>query len=426
MKFQNLIYATMVACAFSACSNDDDPTVDPAQELDATLTVAFSSVGSNGGGLKSLQTKADPDKDANAAIKTIGIAVFNNGAMGDVKNGVGSGMAKGALISYKERTLASTDMDSTDCVGAKSGDVKVLVVANPPVGKLNDTNLKTIDDFIAATTNAAIEEEGLLMSSAIFPITLGEGRNVIVKNDDQTKAKFSEKATVNHFLTDAGNIKVFRNVANVQLNKIKVDPRADFGGTKKNATFKLKKVYVMHYLPSVRLFGDADKEWCTVKDGTAAITSNKDGAAMNKVYGSDEQQEFAFTGTASEVAVTDAPSFFVYDNSSTAKINVNTNVTALVIQGDYTYTANNGVEETSKDAYWTVYINNDTPQAPTTTGSYTGLEHCGVLRNVQYAINATITGPGSPDPENPSAAATLTANVEVVPWGQITLTPDID
>ena len=30
MKLQNLIYATMVACAFSACSNDDDPTIpDP-------------------------------------------------------------------------------------------------------------------------------------------------------------------------------------------------------------------------------------------------------------------------------------------------------------------------------------------------------------------------------------------------------------
>ena len=148
---------------------------------------------------------------------------------------------------------------------------------------------------------------------------------------------------------------------------------------------------------------------------------------MNKVYDVERQQEFTFTGnTATLVDVNDVPSFFVYDNSSTTKIDNNANVTALVIQGDYTYTANNGAVETSTNAYWTVYINNDAPQAPITTGDFGDLKHCGVLRNVQYAINVTITGPGSPDPENPSAAATLTANVEVVPWGQLTLTPSID
>lgn len=146
---------------------------------------------------------------------------------------------------------------------------------------------------------------------------------------------------------------------------------------------------------------------------------------MNKVYSGEGQQVFKYEGTAKAEDVTDMPSFFVYDNSSTAIINDNANVTALVIQGDYTYTANNGAVETSEDAYWTVYINNDKLQAPTAAG-FTGLEHCGVLRNVQYAINATITGTGSYDPENPSAAATLTANVEVVPWGQLTLDPSID
>lgn len=58
MKLQNLLYATMVACAFSACSNDDDPNIpDPALEMDATLTAMFNTVGDGGSGLKS--TKAD-------------------------------------------------------------------------------------------------------------------------------------------------------------------------------------------------------------------------------------------------------------------------------------------------------------------------------------------------------------------------------
>lgn len=425
MKLQNLIYATMVACAFSACSNDDDPNIpDPAQQLDATVTVAFNSIGSNGGGLRSLQTKADPDNKANATIKKIGIAVFNAGAMGGTE-GTTAVIPLGNLISYKERTLAETDMDSTACIDAKSGFVEILVVANPSEGL---SNLKTKADFIAATNkdDATIDPKALLMSSTVYKVELKKGRNVIVENVDDTKQKFINKAAVDNFITSSGNIQVFRNVANVQLNTIKVDPRADFGGTKKAATFKLKKVYVMHYLPSVRIFGDANKVWCTVKDNSAAITSNNDGALNNKIYANGLEQSFTYKGEAKVVEVTDVPSFFVYDNSSVEKINDNANVTALVIQGDYTYTANNGAEETSKDAYWTVYINNDKPQAPTTTGSFGDLKHCGVLRNVQYAINATITGPGSPDPENPSAAATLTANVEVVPWGQLTLTPSID
>lgn len=424
MKLRNLIYATMVACAFSACSNDDDPNIpDPAEELDATLTVAFSAVGSNGGGLRSLQTKA-PDASANADIKKIGIAVFNNGAMGTgTTQTPGSGMTIGNLISYKERTLADIDMDSTACIDAKSGAVEVLVVANPPAGL---ENLKNKAEFIAATTNASIDPTALLMSSTVYQVDLEKGRNVIVTNSDEVKNKFTDKTQVDNFITASGNIKVFRNVANIQLNKIKVDPRADFGGTAKAATFKLKKVYVMNYLLSVRFFGDANKEWCTVKDGLAEVTSNKEGNTVNKTYEAESQQEFTYNGIASMVEVTNAPSFFVYDNSSTNKIDDNAKVTALVIQGDYTYKTGNGAEETSKDAYWTVYINNETAQAPGNAAGYSGLEHCGVLRNVQYSVNATITGPGSSKPDDPSAAATLTANVEVVPWGQIELNPSID
>lgn len=412
MKLQNLLYATMVACAFSACSNDDDPNIpDPVQELDATLTVAFNAVGANGGGLKSAQTKA-PDAEANKAINKVAIAVFNAGAMSSV-------MDEGALISYKERELtAGADMDSTACIDAKSGKVEVLVVANPTADL---ANLKTKAEFIEATTDAVIDPNGLLMSSTTYNVTLSKGRNVMVADNESIQDKFTAKGAVDQFITSAGNIKVFRNVANIQLNQIKVDPRPDFGGTTNNATFKLKKVYVMHYLPSVRIFGDATKEWCTVKNTSAAITSNSDGTEMFV----DHSQDFEYTGSAAFKEVTEATSFFVYDNSSTEKIAENANVTALVIKGDYTYEANNGAIQTSTDAYWTVYINNDEPKAPAAAG-YSGLEHCGVLRNVQYSIKATITGPGSPDPEIPSAAATLSANIEVVPWGQIVLEPSID
>ena len=44
MKLRNLLFGTMIACAFAACSNEDDPIVGPDQpqtgENNATLTIS--------------------------------------------------------------------------------------------------------------------------------------------------------------------------------------------------------------------------------------------------------------------------------------------------------------------------------------------------------------------------------------------------
>lgn len=118
--------------------------------------------------------------------------------------------------------------------------------------------------------------------------------------------------------------------------------------------------------------------------------------------------------------------FFVYDNSSKEPLS-SSDATALVIQGDYSYTAGNGDARTVENAYWTVYLNNTKAQAGTANSDYADATvHCGVLRNVQYIVNATITGPGSIDPETPSEAASLTSNIEVVEWGTVKLDENID
>ena len=153
------------------------------------------------------------------------------------------------------------------------------------------------------------------------------------------------------------------------------------------------------------------------------IVSNTAGDAG--IYTHTFSQEI--TGTNSTPVEVANGSFFVYDNSSTVQISDPTKATALVIQGTYTYTAGNGQTITSKDAYWTVYINNnETASEVKNDSGYKNLSHFGVLRNVKYAINATITGPGSDDPETPTGAASITSNIEIVPWGTVTLDPSID
>lgn len=415
MKLQNLIYATMVACAFSACSNDDDPNIpDPALELDATLTVAFSSVGNNGSTLKSL-TKAD-DNQYNT-IGKIGIAVFNAGAMSP-------SMADGALIGYAEQDN-SAGADTTACVSVKSGAVKVLVVANPTVDMFKSYN--DYNGYLTAISDASIDENSLLMSSKVYSVTVDKGRNTIAANASSVFQKEGNDNSGNTILGE--NIKVYRNVARVEVPKITVNPRSGFGKEGKYAKFTLKSIYVSNVRSSVSVFGKADVFWCpVVNDASNLIKGDAiDGdhttyAKYIKLFDSDN--EIDYSGTPADKTLTDAR-IFVNDNSSTSTIvEPKDNATLLVIRGTYEYKAVEGGEIIkSEDAYWTTVINNTDPVKNDDAGFPL---HCGVLRNVKYVLNVTITGPGSSSEDPESNAASLTSKIEVVPWGQVVLNPDID
>lgn len=407
MKLQNLIYATMVACAFSACSNDDDPNIpDPALELDATLTVGFSAIGAN----NAPSAFSTPETRSNAEgseVGTVGIAVFNAGAMSPA-------MAEGALINYKEQSVTSSTIDSTACIDVKSGPVTVLVVVNPPANAFNGIN--TLEDFKTAVTNVDLVSDKPIMASSAISVDVKKGRNVIASSADINKFK-----DVSNPITGEGNIKVFRNIANIQLKSIKLNPREDF---KTNAKLSVKKVYIMHYRAGVQFFGKAT-DWCKVVDNNANIVSNKEGGNESDKYTHIFSLDVTEANPANDIAKLNG-SFFVYDNSSNLPLS-SSDATALVIQGDYFYTTGNGVARTVENAYWTVYLNNTKAQAGTTNSDYADATvHCGVLRNVQYIVNATITGLGSIDPETPSEAASLTSNIEVVEWGTVKLDENID
>lgn len=251
------------------------------------------------------------------------------------------------------------------------------------------------------------------MASVVKGYNLVKGRNIISLTDEGFAAydkQFEE------------NIKVFRNVANIDLESITLKPRADFAT---DAKLVVSKAFIMHYRNDVKVFGAATA-WCPVVNDTESddnIVPNLTGA--EGIYTHSFSQNI--TGTNEVKVSAENGEFFVYDNSSSSRIANVKNATALVIQGTYTYTANNGQTVTSKDAYWTVYINNnETASEVKNDSGYTNLAHFGVLRNVKYAINATITGPGSDNPETPTEAASITSNIEIVPWGTVTLDPSID
>lgn len=417
MKLQNLLYATMVACAFSACSNDDDPSIpDPALEMDATLTALYNTVGDAGSSLKS--TKTNDDAQFNT-INRIAIAVFNRGAMGNV-------MTTGALIAYKD--LDNPTGNTTPSISAKSGDVSVLVIANP-VANMFD-GLGTLDAFLEKIDDRAINSSELLMSSRVYDVTLAKGDNIMSSNSNDATGDTK-------LVASSETVKLYRNVARVEVPKITVNPRDGFGKNK-GATFTLKSIFIANVRTSVRVGGQsgsvadilsAKTAWCVVANTDGNLSGIADPAPASPYLKdlSAANINVVYTNTPVEKSLTDANGvqIFVYDNASNAQIAAtkdDNKATLLVIKGNYKYKTETGSEITSTDAYWTVPINNETA----TSADKDFKPHYGVLRNVKYIINPTITGPGSGTVTPESTGANLSAKVEVMNWGEVELNPDID
>lgn len=448
MKLKNLLFGTMVACAFVACSNDDDPTpgpdVNPA-ELDASLTVAFVADGTIG---TRATTKAIGNSEASdAGFQKIAIAVFNNGAMSPA-------IAQDALISY--RVIDRNGADTTACVSAKSGDVKVVVVANPAASDLEDC--KTLSDFQTAISKATLASQAngnLLMASKVYGLKLNPGKNIACSaaqktGDKAIKWSATDIAASPNWLTTDEGYKVYRNVAKVVLGKITVQPREDFGEKANYAKFILDSVYIDHARRAVCVFGDNTNAWNSVnikglKDAKEdyRFLTGRNGSTASLLDLSKKGEE-AIYGTGGKSIDVQIP-FYVFDNAKLGEVNLGTGIaTRLVVKGTYEYKTGNSKDETlvSEDAYWYFEVNNGSVVAVNENGAPT---HRGVLRNVEYTVNMTITGPGEPklpnptdptDPEDPDKpvtpenpdgkAACVKVAVAVAPWGKIVQNPDID
>lgn len=102
MKLRNLMYATMIACAFASCSNDDVPTPDQggANAEGTVLSVKFDAP---------LATKADGSIDEK--IDNLYMYVFSNGVL----EVIGTSESENSKIASAEVSLS---------------DKSVLLVAN--------------------------------------------------------------------------------------------------------------------------------------------------------------------------------------------------------------------------------------------------------------------------------------------------------
>lgn len=429
MKLRNLLFATMVACAFASCSNDDDPIDNaggnetPNAEAALEVKVATPAL-----------TKADvTDK----TISSLAVLVF------DVKTG---------LLESKGVDEAGKTGDVTTSVVAKkitAGAKSVLVLANVANKVSAYTTATKYTDVLADSKNFENEVDGTLsMNSGVYNVDIQAGVTNYLGYTEEQAEEYE-----GHYLSQAEGktVKLYRNVAKIVLNQVQVtaDPIKY-----KDATLDIENVFILHANKTTKLVGAEGESW----GATMQASLNYLNGAENEMYtgtwvaymeGKEKVQNYLTSsdlydynaifssgltyngltveGTKTPWKPTEKNAFYAYENTSTDVY------TLLVVQGKFKY----GEVQNPASRYYSVAIGKDgitginqengTYDVPQDfDGSRSSLS--GTVRNLQYNVDLKVAGPGYTTPFGPKAEndTYLDVKVEVVGFSFINQSTEIE
>lgn len=433
------MYATMIACAFASCSKDEDGVDVGGGNGEANATLEVQLVGPT--------TKAMPAQGVDAEIKNLALVVFNAGVVETVGTADGEAGAGKAVKTG----------------GIKPGNKEIIVLANVGKGGITDGMSKA--DVLALTRT--IENEtaanGFSMNSAVIPVTVAASGTTYVGYDDgEGKAEQASYQRV------GAPVKLYRNVARIHMNTV---VKGAVNATQyPSAAINITKVFVLHGHNKTTLVGSNGAEWgatdWSVAKANTAPANYVNGAAnetyakwvkymvdgsFTKVYQyittptlytpiADGDYERVIANKEA-IASGDVAPFYTYENTEANQTDDNFN-TLLVVQADFSYTGldKNGNSTTITEAgrFYPIAVGYGSILAEL-TADYNGLRGAaagaapvvsGVLRNLKYVVNLTITGPGyetpfgpKPDGGNPGGEGGDTfmdAKVRVVDFGTVT------
>lgn len=416
MKLRNLMYATMIACAFASCSNDDVPTPDngnPDAQGGTSLTVKFD---------KAADTKASGD------ITSLSMLVFNvDGKLEVVGTKVNTPAVEGGSDAVAHAKLTA-------------GVKEVALIANYTV----PTNLigETKEEVFTAL-NKTFDSElevgaALTMNSKIYTgvVVAAEKKNVFGFTTVPTGYVNVEGLSDNDLKKP---VKLYRNVAKVVLNKISAKMTTDENKPKySDPQLDLKEIFILQGHKKTNLMGEdwkeygstnVENEWYSAYEHTTDWL-NKDNKYMlvdNPTVpdGTPSWIKTTITGTVTTSnAYETVNSFYVYENTNL------TNRTLLVVKGDFSYKINDTDRKTESDRYYTIALGenfqvsageSNVASELLTLRGVTGNDgkYNGLYRNLQYDLTLTVTGPGYQTPGGGGDPTTLDVQCVVVPFGYV-------
>lgn len=421
MKLRNLMYATMIACAFASCSKDDENVPGGGQDPEANATLEVK--------IGRAETKALPTTDATENnINNLSLLVFNGTDGTSPLEAIGTAWGEaGTGKAVKTPSI-------------KPGNKKVIVLANVDLAKTTPaiTVGMTYSEFLTAQLTFANEklvtDAGFTMNSKVYNVTVVASKiNYMGYDKDATDGN----ETKEYMQGDARTvIKLYRNVAKIVLNSVKM------GAVNTNqypaATIKIKEVFVLHGHASTMIVGKDAAQWGPINvtgsylnGATNELYKNTwvkymqtpvDGKTLTPVYNfitaDTYAQEASYNprelggGKTFNYVDRNIEPFYVYENTESTTVGGTDYCTLLVVKADFSYkTADGQNTQTETDRYYPIAVGynatgtgNTTDFTALTSDDFAGLRAAapaGVLRNLQYVVNLSITGPGYETPFGP-------------------------
>lgn len=433
MKLRNLLFGTMIACAFVACSNDDDPTPNPTPEGDGGVAEVMVNPDLLQGNLSSKAlTKAVVDA---TVYDNYIVYVFD-------KTGKNIGYGKPGEV-FK--------------VTNNPGAVDVMVVGN--VGDLFSGSESKTDVLAKTKTFDDKEEAGESLKDDNSIETTSQNShlyNFILQSELINKIGYAD-AGAGEVILSQNKIQVYRNVAKIMLKSIKTAEKEvkvtdDEGNTTviiyPEPKLDVKEVYILNAQYTTKLA--AAERWGTVftegvvmgavtldqynewlADAKKAKDENSDIKVLVPTDSKDKgtykehttylNKNFAGLVTASGTTYTENNSFYTYEST-----NIASNPTLLVVKGDFSYKAPADQKadkdgRVSEEGYYTVVLGENVTVDGLNKDLFPNASaSMGVRRNVQYAINLTVMAPGSKNPLYPNPkVASVEALVDLVGYGEV-------
>lgn len=444
MKLRNLLFGTMIACAFVACSNDDDPTPDNGnggnEPVGTSLEVFTKSP---------VASKADP---SNAdAINSLTLVVFD----------------ASDKIEAIETSVTGNANPNSRLVGLTPGEKSVMMIANYTLPTSGDNAVKVGDAYakLAALTNSRTSEDataGFSMSSKLYTdVTVETNKRTFLGYNAFPEGYSNENAILE--TEDNTGVKLYRNVAKVVLSSVTItNERGDFMNMS-NPNLEIKEVFILNAKATTNLVASADdkaKHWAATQSATTDLLGGVDKGSWDNsdkfMLGASWTTNAIFKSTVTPATIgysgeglsktTEAYAavpFYVYENGSST-VATSEAKTLLVIKADVTYDGPEG-RLTASDRYYTLAIGRTGFDTGETTGftvaaasaadfpfasrvadpSSTGINGASankafdVLRNLQYKIALTVKGLGYDQPGGGDPEQYLDVKVQVVGFGDV-------
>lgn len=425
MKLRNLFLASLAVCTMASCSKDDDGISGP-QEVDAYLSFASTT---------DVMTKASIDGDTDAGtdkeakIQSLTAYVFDESGKYVISKHVslpdGTTESSGEDFDAKDGSITTIKAihvkvaKPTGSATISATKFQVLLLAN--MNELAPADLDALknEKTAAITTFNEIGKSYLPMHSDVLTVT---GLTPVKEETDGTKThhlnwyKDNSSCVVSDTPTDGthvttvpdgvGKVIMTRSISRVQFTSLKSNFTAQYAGV----TFKIDSIYLANVRNNATVMGEEDTEADYFRGGPvefAVIQGLIDPEAnVNASFAKTYETPLVLSSESGELDAT-ALGFDKYINANQPEYAEEDGyLTRLLITG----TLMDGDRELGKKYF----------HIPLKLVDDTG----NVASNKFFKISATITGEGSPNPDEILENACINFSIEVAPWNVVEQTEE--